>query len=78
MEEKDEKEPIETAHVPNPLSNQTYKILIKQLRDVRREITCLKEEYKVHLSQMNEIMIGYNHTLDLERFAVRKALPLRK
>jgi hypothetical protein len=27
---------------------------------------------------MNEIMIGYNHTLDLARFAVRKALPLRK
>jgi hypothetical protein len=27
---------------------------------------------------MNELMIGYNHTLDLARFAARKALPLRK
>jgi hypothetical protein len=27
---------------------------------------------------MNELMSGYNHTLDLARFATRKALPLRK
>jgi hypothetical protein len=32
----------------------------------------------VHLSQMNEIMIAYNHTLDLARFAVRNSLPLHK
>jgi hypothetical protein len=25
---------------------------------------------------MNEFMIGYNHTLDLARFAARKAMPL--
>jgi hypothetical protein len=27
---------------------------------------------------MEELMVGYNHTLDLARFAVRKALPLHK
>jgi hypothetical protein len=27
---------------------------------------------------MNELMIGYNHTLDLAGFTVRKDLPLRK
>jgi cell division septum initiation protein DivIVA len=32
----------------------------------------------VHLAQMNELMNGYNHTLDLARFAVRKDLPIRK
>ena len=44
MEEKDEKKPIEIAHVPNPLGRQTYKRLIKQLRDARREIDRLKEK----------------------------------
>jgi hypothetical protein len=42
MEEKDEKKLAETAHVPNPLGSQTYKRLIKQLRDARREIAHLK------------------------------------
>jgi hypothetical protein len=78
MEEKDEKNPAETAHVPNPLGSQTYKRLIKKLRDARREIAHLKAEDMVHLAQMNELMTGYNHTLDLERFTPRKALPLRK
>jgi hypothetical protein len=69
MEEKDEKKPTKTAHVPNPLGSQTYKRLIKQFRDARREIARLKVEDKVHLALMNELMIGYNHTLDLARFA---------
>jgi hypothetical protein len=59
MKEKDEKKPAETAHVPNPLGSETYNRLIKQLRDARREITCLKEEDMVHLAQMNELMTGY-------------------
>jgi hypothetical protein len=78
MEEKDEKKPAETTHVPNPLGSQTYKRLIKQLRDGRREIARLKAEDMVHLAQMNELMTGYNHTLDLARFIEIKALPLHK
>jgi hypothetical protein len=42
MKEKDEKKPAETRHVPNPLGSQTYKRLIKHLRDARREIVRLK------------------------------------
>ena len=78
MEEKDENKPAKTAHVPNPLGSQTYKRLIKKLRDARREITRLKAEDKVHLAQINELMFGYNHTLELARFTVRKSLLLRK
>jgi hypothetical protein len=78
MEEKDKKKPSKTTHVPNPLGSQTYKRLIKNLRDARREIARLKAEYMVHLAHMNELMTGYNHTLDLARFATRKGLPLRK
>jgi hypothetical protein len=29
MEEKDEKKPAETVHVPNPLGDQTFKRLIR-------------------------------------------------
>jgi hypothetical protein len=78
MEEKDEKKHVETTHVPDPLDNQTYKRLIKKLRDARREIACIKVEDMVHLAHMNELMTSYNHTLDLVRFAARKALPLHK
>jgi hypothetical protein len=38
----------------------------------------LKEEDKVHLDHMEELMIVYNHTLDLARFALRKDMPLHK
>jgi hypothetical protein len=61
-----------------PPDSHTYKILIKQLRDVRKEIACLKLEDKVHLAQMKELMDGCSHTLDLERFVERKAQPLHR
>jgi hypothetical protein len=77
-EEESEENPIKTEHATVPPDSQTYKRLIKQLRDARKEIARLKEEDKVHLAQMEELMVGYNHTLDLARFAVRKALPLHK
>jgi hypothetical protein len=79
QEEKEtEENPIETEHTTTPPDSQTYKRLIKQLRDARKEITHLKTEEKVHLAQMEELMVGYSHILDLARFAVRKALPLHK
>jgi phage shock protein A len=77
-EEESEENPIKTEHATVPPDSQTYKRLIKQLRDARKEIAHLKAEDKVHLAQMEELMVGYNHTLDLARFAVRKALPLHK
>jgi hypothetical protein len=77
-EEESEENPIKTEHATVPPDSQTYKILIKKLRDARKEITRLKEENKVHLAQMEELMVGYNRTLDLARFVARKALPLHK
>jgi hypothetical protein len=77
-EEESEKNPIETVHATVPPDSQTYKRLIKQLRDARKEIAHLKEEDKVHLAQMKELMDGYSHTLDLARFAARKAQPLHR
>jgi hypothetical protein len=37
-EKESEKNPIETVHSTVPPDSQTYKRLIKQLRDVRKEI----------------------------------------
>jgi hypothetical protein len=62
QEEKEtEENPIETEHATAPPDSQTYKRLIKQLRDARKEIAHLKTEEKVHLAQMEEL-IGYTHT----------------
>ena len=72
-EEESEENPIKTEHATVPPYSQTYKRLIKHLRDVSKEIAHLKVEDKVHLAQMEELMVGYNHTLDLARFAARKA-----
>jgi hypothetical protein len=77
-EEESEENPIKTEHSIVPPDSQTYKRLIKKLRDARKEIAPLKVEDKVHLSHMEELMVGYNHTLDLARFATRKAFPLHK
>jgi hypothetical protein len=77
-EEDSEENPIKTEHATIPPDSQTYKRLIKHIRDARKEIAYLKAEDKVHLAQMEELMAGYNHTLDLARFATRKSLPLHK
>jgi hypothetical protein len=77
-EEEFEKNPSETIHATVPPDSQTYKRLIKQLRDARKEIACLKAEDKVNLAQMKELMDGYIHTLDLSRFAAIKAHPLHR
>jgi hypothetical protein len=77
-EEESDKNPIETTHATVPPDSQTYKILIKQLRDARKEIARLKAEDKVHLAQMKELMDGYNYTLDLARFATRRSQPLHR
>jgi hypothetical protein len=78
MEEETEKNPIETVHVTTPPVSQTFKILIRKLRDARKEVAHLKEEDMIHRAHMKELMDGYTHTLDLERFAARKAQPLHR
>ena len=44
QEEETMKNPLETVHVTTPPDNQTFKRLIRQLRDARKEVAQLKEE----------------------------------
>jgi hypothetical protein len=44
VEEDSEKNPVETIHVTTPPDNQTFKILIRQLRDARKEVDQLKKK----------------------------------
>jgi hypothetical protein len=77
-EEESEKKPSETVHGTVPHDGQTYKRLIKHLRDARKEIAHLKAEDKVNLDQMKELMDGCNHTFELEIFVARRAQPLHR
>jgi hypothetical protein len=72
------KKPIETVHITNPPGSQTFKILIRQLRDTTKEVAHLKVEAIFDRVKMKELMDGYNKTLDLPRFAARKAHPLHR
>ena len=78
QEEDTMKRHVETIHVTTPPDIQTFKILIKQLRDARTEVAQLKAEAMSDRVNMKEIMDGYSHTLDLGRFAERKAQPLHR
>jgi chromosome segregation ATPase len=78
QEEETMKNPAETVHITTPPSSQTFKRLIRQLRDARKEVAHLKEEAMSDRVKMKELMDGYNHTLDLARFAARKAQPLHR
>ena len=72
------KNPIETVHITTPPSNQTFKILIKQLREARKEVARLKSEALYERIKMKELIDGYNHTLDLARFVARRGQPLHR
>jgi hypothetical protein len=72
VEEKIEKKPLETMHNTTPPDSRTFKRLIKQLKDARKEVAQLKNEAMSDKSKMTEIMDGYSHTLDLARFAARR------
>jgi hypothetical protein len=78
MEEKDEKNLAETAHVANPLGDQTFKRLIRQVKESRKEVAQLKREAISERAKMSELMEGYSDTLDLEKFAVRRVQPLHR
>jgi hypothetical protein len=78
QEEETMKNPVETVHITTPPDSQTFKRLIRQLRDARKEVAQLKEEAMSDRVKMKELMDGYNHTLDLARFAARKAQPLHR
>jgi hypothetical protein len=44
MEEKDKKNLVETTHVPNALRSHTFKRLIRQLKESRKEVAQMKRE----------------------------------
>jgi hypothetical protein len=69
VEEETDKKPIETVHATAPLDSQTFKRLIRKLRDARKEVAQLKTEAMSDMVKMKEIMDDYSHTLDLARFA---------
>jgi hypothetical protein len=78
VEEETEKKPLETVHNTAPPDSQTFKRLIRQLKDARKEVAQLKKEAMSDRAKMTELMDGYSHTLDLARFAARRAQPLHR
>jgi hypothetical protein len=81
-QQKDEgeamKKPVEIINISTPPRNHTFKRLITQLREARKEIAHLKSEGLIERIKMKELMDNYNNTLDLARFAAIRALPLHK
>ena len=73
QEEETMKNLVEIVRITTPLDSETFKRLIRQLRAVRKEVAQLKVEAMFDRVKMKELMGGYSHTLDLERFVARKA-----
>jgi hypothetical protein len=75
VQHKDEgeamKKPIEVINLNTPPSNHTFKRLIRQLREARKEVACLKAKGLEDKRKMKEIMDNYNNTLDLAKFAAQ-------
>jgi uncharacterized protein (DUF3084 family) len=78
VEEETKKKPFETVHNTAPPDSQTFKRLIRHLKDARKEVVKLKKEAMSDRAKMTELMDGYIHTLDLARFAARRAQPLHR
>jgi hypothetical protein len=73
-----EKKSVDTMHVSTPPGDQTFKILIKQLKESRKEVAKLKKKSMSERVNMIDLMDGYSHTLDLARFAARRTQPLHR
>jgi hypothetical protein len=54
------KKPVETVHVTTPPDSQTFKTLIGQLRDARKEVAQLKTKSMSDGVKMKELIDGYN------------------
>jgi hypothetical protein len=72
------KKHVEVINISTPPSNHTFKRLIRQLREARKEVARLKAEGLSERIKMKELMDMHNNTLDLVRFAARRAPPLHK
>jgi hypothetical protein len=69
---------VEVININTPSDNPTFKRLIRQLRDARKEVSRLKGERLTERRRMKELMDMYNETLDMSRFTTRRFLPLRR
>jgi hypothetical protein len=72
------KKPIEVININTPPRNHAFKILIRQLKEDRKEASLLKSEGLSEIISMKDLMDNYNNALDLEIFAARRALPVHK
>jgi hypothetical protein len=70
--------PIEVVNISSPLDNPTFKRLIRQLRDARKEVSHLKEQRLTERRKLKELMDMYNETLDMARFTTRIFFPLHR
>jgi hypothetical protein len=70
--------PIEVININTPPDNPTFKRLIRQLMDARKEVAHLKAESLTKRRKMKELMDMYNETLDLARFTTRRLFPLHR
>jgi hypothetical protein len=69
---------VEFINITTPPDNPTFKRLIRQLRDARKEIFHLKGERLTERRKMSELMDMYNEILDLARFTARRLFPLHR
>jgi hypothetical protein len=69
---------VEVININTPPSNHTFKILIRLLREARKEVAHLKEKGLSERIKMKELIDVYKNTLDLEIFAARRCQPLHK
>jgi hypothetical protein len=69
---------IEVIDITTPPENPTFKRLIRQLRDARKEVSHLKEEGLAERKKLKDLMDMYKETIDLARFTTKRFLPLHR
>jgi hypothetical protein len=70
--------PDEVINISTPPDNPTFKTLIRQLKDARKEVAHLKGEILTERRKMKELIDMYNETLDMAIFTARRLLPLHR
>jgi hypothetical protein len=69
---------IDFIDITNPPKNHTFKRLIKQLREARKDISHLKGEGLAERKKMKDLMDVYLETIDKANFTTRIFLPLHR
>jgi hypothetical protein len=69
---------VEIINIITTPYNPTFKRLIRQLKDARKDVYHLKEEILTERKKMKELMDMYNETLDFARFTTRRFFPVHR